>query len=241
MTYLFYFGHPSQYLFLRESIKHLAKSDNNKIIILIKTKDVLENLLKNDGYEYTNILPRERGKSKTSIILSLLKRNLKIFLILLRTKPDLLIGSDASLAQLGMLLNTNRITIVEDDYSVIKMLANLTYPFTKTILCPEVCGVGRWENKKTAYKGYMKLAYLHPNVFKPDDAILSKYNLTNKFILIRLARLTAHHDFGIEGINRLLLDQLISIIKEKGYKVFISSEDNIDEKYHSFLLKIDAM
>ncbi len=133
MTYLFYFGHPSQYLFLRESIKRLAKSGDNRIVILIKTKDVLENLLNNDGYEYINILPRERGKSKLSIAFNLLKRNLKIFPILLRTKPDLLIGTDASLAQLGKMLNINRITITEDDYSVIKTLGNLTYPFTKTI------------------------------------------------------------------------------------------------------------
>jgi predicted glycosyltransferase len=213
MTYLFYFGHPSQYLFLRETIKRLAKSGDNRIVILIKTKDVLEYLLKNDGFEYINISPRERGKSKPSIALSLLRRNLKLFPILLRTKPDLLIGTDASLAQLGRLLNINRITIVEDDYSVIKTLANLTYPFTKTILCPEVCDVGKWENKKTAYKGYMKLGYLHPNVFKPDGAILSKYILPHKYVLIRLVRLTAHHDFGMKGINPLLLGLLISIIQ----------------------------
>ncbi len=239
MTYLFYFGHPAQYLFLRETIKRLAKSGNNRIIILIKTKDVLENLLNNDGYEYINILPRERGKSRLSIAISLLRRNLKILPILLRTKPDLLIGTDAPLAQLGWLLNINSITITEDDYSVIKSLAQLTYPFTKTILCPEVCDVGKWENKKAGYNGYMKLAYLHPNVFKPDNTILSKYIFTDKYVLIRLARLTAHHDFGIKGINRLLLDQLISIIQKKGYKVLISSEADIDEKYQPWLLKID--
>jgi len=240
MNYLFYFGHPSQYLFLRETIKRLQKYDNSNISILIKTKDVLEKLLINDGYDYINILPRERGPSKLSIIVSLLRRELKLLPVLLQTKPDLLIGTDASLAQLGWLLNIHRITITEDDYSVIKYLANLTYPFTQTILCPQVCNVSKWEYKKAGYNGFMKLGYLHPNVFKPDDAIISQYGLANdKFVLIRLARLSAHHDFGVKGIGGVLLDQLISIIQNKGYKVLISSEADVDEKFKPLLLRIN--
>lgn len=240
MRILFYFAHPAQYLFLRETIKRLSLSNKNSITIIIKTKDILENLLQKDGFAYINILPKERKKSKLSIAISLLKRNIKLIPILLKIKPDLVIGTDASIAQMGKLLGINRITITEDDYSVIKTLGDLTYPFTKTILCPQVCTVGKWERKKIGYRGYMKLGYLHPNVFKPDNTILNKYNFTNKYVLIRLAKLTAHHDFGIKGINNELLDEIISILSGEGYQVFISSEDNnIDNKYLPYLLKID--
>ncbi len=237
MKILVYFGHPAQYLFLRETIRRLAK--NNKVTILIKTKDVLEKLIKNDGLNYINILQRERGKSKISIALSLLKRNIKILPILLKIKPDLLIGGDPSIAQLGKLLNIKRITITEDDYSVIKTLARLTFPFTETILCPDVCSVGKWESKKIGYCGYMKLAYLHPNVFNPRSSVLKKYSFDNKFVLIRLAKLNAHHDFGIKGIDSKLLDTIISIIEDKNYKVYISAEDVIDHKYQKYLLEIE--
>lgn len=237
MKILVYFGHPAQYLFLRESIRRLSK--NNKVTILIKTKDVLEKLIKNDGFNYINILQKERGKSKISIAFSLLKRNIKIFPILLKIKPDLLIGGDPSIAQLGKLLNIKRITITEDDYSVIKTLARLTFPFTETILCPDVCSVGKWKSKKIGYCGYMKLAYLHPNVFNPRSSVLKKYSFDNKFVLIRLAKLTAHHDFGIKGIDSKLLDTIITIIEDKNYKVYISAEDVIDHKYQKYLLEIE--
>lgn len=237
MKILFYFGHPAQYLFLRESIRRLSK--NNKVTILIKTKDVLEKLIKNDGFNYINILQKERGKSKISIAFSLLKRNIKMFPIILKIKPDLLIGGDPSIAQLGALFNIRRITITEDDYSVIKTLGKLTFPFTDSILCPAICSVGKWGRKKIGYNGYMKLGYLHPNVFVPDTNILAKYNLNIKFVLIRLAKLTAHHDFGIHGIDSKLLDTIITLIENNNYKVYISAEGSTGAKHQSYLLKID--
>lgn len=238
MKILVYFGHPAQYLFLREAIKRLI-ANGHQIKILIKTKDVLENLVKNDGLEYENILSQTRGKSKFSIALSLIQRSLKILPILFKYKPNLLIGTDATIAQLGWLFRINRITITEDDYEVIKTLGDLTYPFTQTILCPEVCNVGKWGAKKVGYKGYMKLAYLHPKVFKKDPSIIQKYNFLEKYIVIRLAKLTAHHDFGIQGINNVILDKIISIIENKSYSVLISAEGTIEAKYEKYILKIN--
>jgi len=238
MKILFYFGHPAQYLFLRETIRRLIKK-NFQVKILIKTKDVLENLLIQDGLEYTNILPQERGKTKLSIALSLVKRNLLLLPILLRFKPNLVIGTDASIAQMGKLLGIERITITEDDYAVIKTLGDLTYPFTQTILCPEVCSVGKWEAKKAGYAGYMKLGYLHPNVFDPNKKIVEEYKLKKNYVIIRLAKLTAHHDFGIKGISYDFLEKLITIIESKSKHVYISSEDKIDDKYKKYLLKIN--
>jgi predicted glycosyltransferase len=238
MKILFYFGHPAQYLFLRETIKRLI-ADGYQIKILIKTKDVLEKLLIQDGFTYANILPQERGKSKFAIAYSLLKRNLELLPIILRYKPNLLIGGDASIAQIGTLLNINRIAITEDDYSVIKMLARLTFPFTQTILCPEVCDVGHWKTKKIGYKGYMKLAYLHPNIFTQNKSIVEQYKFEENYVLIRLAKLTAHHDFGIKGIGYDLLDNIISSIQKRGFQVLISAEKNIDKRFEKYLISIE--
>nr|WP_295923758.1 DUF354 domain-containing protein [uncultured Dyadobacter sp.] len=238
MKLLFYFGHPAQYLFLRETIRRLIQTEKHEIIILIKTKDVLESLVRADGIPYRNILMRERGHSKLAVAWSLVQRLITIFPILIRKRPDLLIGTDASLAQLGMLLRINRITITEDDYEIIKTLGKLTFPFTQTILCPVVCDVGKWTSKKVGYAGYMKLGYLHPNVFRADEGIRARYGLPDSFVLIRLVRLTAHHDFGVKGISGRLLDQLINVITAMGHKVLISSESSLDEKYIQYRLEI---
>lgn len=238
MRYLFYFGHPAQYLFARESIKKLIET-KQEVIILIKSKDVLEDLILRDGLKYINILPDQRGNRKIDIAFSLIKRNLKIFPYLLKYRPNILIGTDASLAQLGFLFRIHCVTITEDDFSVIKTLAKLTYPFTNTILCPEVCNVGKWSHKKVGYKGYMKLGYLHPDIFTPDVEVLSKYNITGKYVIIRMAKLTAHHDFGIKGMGLPLVEKIISQVVSYGYRVIVSTEDKIDAKLKRYQLDLD--
>ena len=238
MKILIYVGHPAQYLFFRQSIKTLL-SKGHSIILLIKTKDILENIIKEDGINYINIMPQPRGNSKISIGLNLIKRNLRILPIILREKPDLLVGGDPSISQLGWLLGKNRFTLTEDDYPIIKTLADLTFPFAQYILSPKVCDPGRWQNKKIGFDGYMKLAYLHPNQFSPNRQILSEYKIVEKYVLIRLAQLTAHHDFGIKGLNHNELNEIIEKIKSKGYKVFISSESELDHTIMEYKLKIN--
>ncbi|GAB3279132.1 hypothetical protein GCM10027347_53700 [Larkinella harenae] len=237
MKFLFYFGHPAQYLFVRETIKQLSAA--HQVTILIKTKDVLEDLIREDGLPYTNILSKPRGSTHWMIILSYLKRLLVIIPIILRNRFTLLIGTDATIAQLGKVFGINRITILEDDYEVIKSLAQITYPLTQTILCPEVCQVGPWTSKKVGYKGYMKLGYLHPAVFKPDPQTPAKYQLSNPYVLIRLARLTAYHDVGKRGIDLALLKRIISLVEAKGYAVKISSEDGLGEYFKDYILRPD--
>lgn len=238
MKIFFYFGHPSQYLFLRETIRRLKKA-SVECIITIKSKDVLEQLLINDNLEYTNVLPRKRGVSKLAILLSLVKRLLKLFPLIYKSKPDILIGTDPSLAMIGAILSIQCITILEDDFDVIKTMANMTNPFTDVILTPEVCNVGPWELKKIGYKGYMKLGYLHPKVFFVDKRVLEKYKIQKDFILIRLAKLAAHHDFGIDGITQTLLDKILEMCLTHGFSVKISSEDKVDEKYQKYILSIN--
>ena len=78
MKILFYFAHPAQYMFLRRILKNLYSS-KHQIKLLIKTKDVLEELVSNDNFPYQNILIKERNKSITGIISSLIKGTSKFF------------------------------------------------------------------------------------------------------------------------------------------------------------------
>ena len=181
---LIYIGHPAQYHFFKYCIKNL-RDDGNKVRILIKTKDILEDLLREDGQTYHNIQDTVRKNTKWGILSASLKRTWAVVREARVFKADLLIGTDSSIAQAGWLLRIPAITTLEDDVEIIMNLARLTYPFTSTVLVPTVCRVGKWEKKKIGYAGYMKLAYLHPNYFKPDRAVVEKYGIKGKYILLR--------------------------------------------------------
>jgi uncharacterized protein len=239
MKILLYFGHPAQFMMFRQTIR-ILKQKGWEVKILIKTKDVLENLVKDSGFEYQNILQEGRDNNPLSILLALFKRDFKLGRIVLKFRPILMIGTDPSIAHVSWLLRIPGITIVEDDDKVIKNLVRMTYPFTRHILCPGICNVGKYGHKKIGYNGFMKLGYLHPNIFQKNDNILKKYDLPDKFVLIRLSALSAYHDGGIGGISRELLDSTIEKCIDFKYEVKLSAEFEPGKAYDKYRLKIEA-
>lgn len=235
---LVYIGHPAQYHFFRNALS-ILKRDGYEIKILIKTKDVLEELVKNDSWDYTNIQIVPRKNSKLSILRAALSRTLTVFKIAKNFHADMLMGTDSSIAQAAWLLRKPSLTTLEDDVEIIKNLAKLTYPFTSYIVVPNVCRVGKWGKKKVGYDGYMKLAYLHPKYFKANEAFLRQYGITGNYILLRLAKLTAHHDKGIRGLNENLVSEIINSAQTHGVKVYISSEIQLEPKFESYRLRIN--
>ena len=208
------------------------------MLILIKTKDILEDLLKEDGMDYVNIQNQPRGNGKLAILKASFQRTREVLKQAKAFKADVLIGTDSSVAQSARLLRKPAITVLEDDYEVIRNLAKLTFPYTDCILVPTVCGVGPYEEKKIGYHGYMKLAYLHPNVFQPNKEILAKYQLEENCVLIRLAKLVAHHDAGIKGLNVELVKRIIQMAEQKGRRVYITSETGLEEALRPYQLNI---
>lgn len=237
MRVLFYLGHPAQYHFIKNSAKQLLK-DGHQVKILIKTKDILEDLLKEDAWEYENIQKTYRKNSKFSILKASFDRTLAVLKAARKFKADIMVGTDSSIAQAGWILRKPAITTLEDDIEVIDNLARLTYPFTSHIVVPTPCRVGKWEKKKVPYEGYMKLAYLHPNYFTPDKNVVENYGINGKYILIRLAKLVAHHDAGIGGLNIELVKGIIDNAEEKGYKAYISSEVELTPELEPHRLNI---
>jgi predicted glycosyltransferase len=232
MKMLFYFGHPSQYLFLRNSI-NILKEHGATCNLVIKSKDVLERLLIENRESYINILPEGRRPGRMGILTGLIKRDLRLFMQVRNKHYDLLIGTDPSLAHIGFLKRIPVITVLEDDIEVIPQLARITFPFTSLILTPKGCKTGRHENKTIHYNGYMKLAYLHPRWFRKEAA-----KFKQPYFLIRASGLAAYHDEGIAGFNVPLLEKIVSLLQEKG-SVYISSEVPLKGSLKQYELNIN--
>jgi len=231
MTYFFYFGHPAQFHFYKNIVKALKEEDNN-VFLFIKKKDVLEELVKKTGWEYQNILPNERNKSKLSTFLSILKRDIIISKKVIRHRPDLLISSDPSFSHVGYFFRIPCLNFIDDDSDAAGYYAGITYPFSKVIITPWSVKVGRWEKKRIRYKGFMKLAYLHPNWYVPEVLKIGK--LTSKgYFLIRLSGLDAHHDSGKQGIKSSTLRTIINSLTSYG-AVYISSERPVEKEFEKY-------
>jgi len=213
-------------------------SDGHEIKLLIKTKDILEILVQEDGWQYENILSRKNGNGVFHHIWSLLKRDFRILRIARKFKPDILMGSDASVTQVGWLLGKPRFAVGEDDYSIVRRLHWLMLPFATTVFAPEICHLGPFERKKIAFDSYMKLTYLHPDIFQPDKKLLAAENLKSPFCLIRMVDLSAYHDNNCLGLNGEMVEQLIQFLDKSGYHVYIDTENDMPKELKEHQLKI---
>jgi uncharacterized protein len=239
MKILFYLGHPAHYHLFKNVISVLKKKKHT-VFILIKKKDILEELLIKSGLEFLNILPEGRSDSKTGIALGLIKRDLRIFKFAWKNKPDLMLGTSTEITHVGKLLNIPSIVVNEDDHDAVPLFSKLGYPFASQILAPVSCPTGKWEYKSIKYNGYHEFAYLHPNVFKPDEnRVINKIDFSKDFYILRFAKLTAHHDEGKSGLSKDLIHKIINLLEPHG-KIYITAERELEKEFEKYRIKIDS-
>ncbi len=238
MRILFDLGHPAHYHLIKNLVRELSKS-NHEIYFSIQKKDVLEDLVKESSHKYINILQNGRKSSKFGLVKSLVQRFLNILFYSIKIKPDLLVGTSTEISYVGKLLDIPSINLNEDDAKVVPLYSILAYPLATEILTPISCNNGRWEKKSIKYNSYHELAYLHPKYFKPNYSVIEKYNLKSPYIIIRFAKLSAHHDLGVKGIDDNLADEIVSKLLKYG-NIYITSEKELSKNFEKYRLNINS-
>ncbi|CAI8337098.1 MAG: Uncharacterised protein [Owenweeksia sp. TMED14] len=240
MKILFHLGHPAHFHLFKNVINSL-KSKGHITYILIKKKDILEDLLRESGFEYSNILPQGRKDNKIGIAFGQLKQDIKMLSFCFKQKPDILIGTSVAISHVGKFLRIPSINLNEDDEDVVPLYAKLAYPWATHILAPHSCRMGKWINKTSFYYGYHELAYLHPNNFVPKIEVANKYISSNEpYFILRFAKLGAHHDNGINGISDEIAAKLIQQLTAYG-QVYITSERKLKANLEPYRIRINPM
>jgi len=155
-------------------------------------------------------------------------------------KPDILIGTEGTLAHIGFLLNKPSLLFNEDDTHATPE-NYLFYPFATKVILPELIDRDKWKRNKITYNGNHELAYLHPRYFMPSQDYIKSFNPECKrYFLIRLTEMRASHDVGKVGIPDNILRELIEILEPKG-KIFISSEKTLKPEFEQYRIKINPI
>lgn len=237
MRVLFQLGHPAHFHLFKNTIADLQR-DGHETFILIRKKDILEDLLKKSGMPYINILPS--GKKS---VFTLMLRLWRVFWFTLTHRVDVLVGSTPEVAQVAWLLRRRSVVMAEDDASIVPQFIKVVKPFVDNYLSPVSCNNGVLERATTHYEGFHKLAYLHPNRFTPDSAVVDRYfDHSKSYFLLRFAQLNAYHDVSANahGINDKIAVKLIEILSPHG-KVFITSERELSPELECYRLNINPL
>lgn len=234
-------SHPAHFHMFRYTIENL-KNNRHEIVVVIRPKDVLEQLCLNVGWNFYKVKNRPKKWGMFGLAISLIEKICEVFRIVRKEKPDILIGSDGVLAVVGKLIGKPAFECSEDDAEAIALYARMFFPIYTGVICPNCCSAWKWNKKKIAYPSYHELGYLHPNQFIPDKQKVEQYGIitTQPYILVRFAQLTAHHDVGIHGINTEIAERMIERLKPYG-RIYITSERPLEPQFEQYRIKIDPL
>ncbi len=240
MKYQFYLGHPAHFHLLKNVIINL-RDKGHEVFVLIKKKEILEDLINNTSISYKNILAEGRKDTMLGIAIGVLKRDFRTLRYVRKNKPDLLIGTSIENSHVTKLTGIPSITLQEDDAAIIPLHAKIAYPWATEIVTPDVCDNGKWNNRSIKYSGYHELAYLHPNNFIPDKSIVQKYFSINRpYFILRFVKLKAHHDEGIKGLDYQIAKKIIDFLKLHG-DVYITSERELENEFEKYRISINPI
>ncbi len=233
-------SHPAHFHMFKYTIDNLQR-DGHQVVVVIRPKDVLEELCLNSNMPYLKVKNRPKKWGLLGLGISLIGKTIDVSRIVRKEKPDMLIGSDGVLAFSGKICHVPSFEWFEDDVDVIKLYAKMFFPLYANVVSPAVCNAGKWRYKQITYSGYQKLAYLHPDYFIPDKAVVEKYFPSEKpYFILRFAQLTAHHDQGVHGFTTEVAQHVIDQLKPHG-TVYISSEKELPSQFEPYRMKINPL
>lgn len=231
-------GHPAHFHLFRELIE-LLKINNYEIKIVITDKDILAHLLDEHGLAYQRLGERKNKENLIDKALKVFRTTFVLRRIVKSFRPQIMIGTLSQMAYAGKLERVPFYFFGEDDITYTFLQCYITYPFVTNMVAPTVTNVGVFRYKKVAYNGYQKLAYLHPNRFKPNPELIPEIDVNSTYAIVRLVDLNAYHDVNINGIDMDFLRVLIGKLSRIG-KVYLSSENELPNEFEKYKLPVSV-
>lgn len=225
-------NHPA-HVHLFKNLIWRMREDGHQFLIVSREKDKTIDLLDRYGFEHIMI-----GRAETTPMGYVHETLIRIrrFLSLIQDfQPDIVFSQmDPSPAAAAKLKGVPYVCLADSEPA--KLILKSTLPLSRKVLTPSSfrINLGR---KQIRYDGYKELAYLHPNVFKPDATVLNDLGLrTNEpYFVLRFVSWAAHHDVGERGIQNKL--EMVKRMEEYG-RVLISSEAPLDRGLERYALRI---
>lgn len=220
--------HPAHVHFFRHIIYKL-EADSHTVIVTARQKEMCAELLREYAIPHTVI---SRQKNGFGLILEMVTRTMRLFLLCLKYRPKLLMGiMGPSIAVAGFLLRIPSWVFYDTENA--RITNWFAYPLAQRVYTPE-CYQGKVGRNQICYAGYHELAYLHPQIFTPKNSIIQKYGIEPEkpYSLVRFVSWQASHDIGEKGIPFDDKMKLVSTLEKYG-EVYITSESPLPESLQS--------
>jgi len=215
---------------------HIMHNKGHEFLFIAREREFIKSLM---DYYKIPFISRGRGKDTTLGKLAyMLYADGLILKQAFRFKPDIFLSfSSPYAAQVSSILGVPHIALNDTEHTD-KTHKKFTYPFSQTIITP-----ASYQNdlgfKQVRFNNVIESLYLHPKQYKPDASIYELLGIARdiEYVIVRFVSWNAFHDVNQHGLLIEQKRQIISLL-EKKYRVFISSERNLDTEFSSYQIRI---
>ena len=215
--------HPAHVHFFRNF--HAEMTDRgHQLCITARDKDRSVELLQAFGLPYQQI---SRQKSGAGLAVEMARRTARLMKIMRSFRPDVMTGiMGPSIALAGAVRRVPAVVFYDTEFAV--QTNRIVYPLAHSVCTPD-CYQGKVPGRHSQYAGYHELAYLHPNRFQPDPAVLGDFGIRpgEPYSIVRFVSWQAVHDRKERGLSAKQKLHLIEVLQRRG-RVLISSESPLE-------------
>lgn len=222
--------HPAE-LHVFRNLAALLRQAGHEVLFTGRHKDILADLARATGEPV--LLFGRAGRGALRLGLELLYRQCRLARIIHEFQPDLILAvGGAFVAIPGRLFAVPVHVFYDTEHAWVANM--LSYPFAAGIHVPD-CYNRPIRQTHDVYPGYHALAYLHPNRFLPDPAVLAPLGLTQgePYAVVRYVAWAAGHDIGLRGLSQFTRVKAVRQLAALG-RVFVSAEGTLPQELESY-------
>jgi uncharacterized protein len=213
--------HPAHVHFFRNFYSEM-ESRGHEVCITARDKDRSVELLRAFDLPYQQISSQKSG---AGLAVEMAQRTPRLMKIMRSFRPDAMTGiMGPSIALAGALRLPRVPAVVFYDTEFAVQTNRIVYPLAFSVCTPD-CYQGKVPGRHPTYAGYHELAYLHPNRFTPDPAVLNEFGLSpdEPYSIVRFVSWQAVHDGHERGLTVKQKTHLVELLQRRG-RVLVSSE-----------------
>lgn len=234
MRYIFELNHPKHYYQFKYVMQSL-QSRGHDIKVLARDKDVLLNVLQEEGVPYT--LFGKHNKAMLAKVLGTFVLIRNYISIARQYKPDVIVSKGSFYGTLTAKI-LHKKSVVFPDSEVVKITNKYVVPLCTMVVTPQSFKLDYGE-KHCRVAGIFEDCYLSPHFFTPDPSVVEKYGLHRPFAVLRFVGWFANHDVGNNGFTLQEKMELVETIS-KNMTVYISSEKKLPDNLAKYKLPTPA-
>lgn len=212
--------HPAHVHFFKNYIQ-IARARGDEVLVTSRDKDMTLELLNAYGIDHEVISKQRSGTA--GLLTEWAGRTRRLYARSRRFRPHVCVGiMGVSVTPVSRALRTPGVVFY--DTEIARRTNAVVYPMATAVVTPDSY-VGTRRANQDVYPGYHELAYLHPNRFRPERAMLADFGISpdQPYTFVRFVGQDSSHDTDEIALTDNRKIEIVRKLAKRG-KVIISSE-----------------